>query len=225
MIQPSTLKFLVYLKKNNHKAWFEANRSKYEAARDNFESTVGEVLKQLVQIDEDVAPLTPKQCIFRQYRDIRFSKDKTPYKHHMGASFDRGGKSSSFAGYYFHCEPGNHSMVGGGLWMPPGPELKKVRQEIDYCFDEFKKIISNKHFKKMYGDLDFSAEYTLTREPKGYDKDNPAIEYLKLKSFVATRPLTDAELTSKQLTETIVASFTALQPLIKFLNRALEDHG
>jgi uncharacterized protein (TIGR02453 family) len=139
----------------------------------------------------------------------------------MGASLDRGGKKSGFAGYYFHLEPGNNSMIGGGLWMPEADALKKVRQEIDYNWDEFQQIIKAKPFSKLYGDLE-RGEYALSREPKGYDKDNPAIEHLKLKSFVAIKMVDDSALTNKNLLKTTVDAFTALMPMIKFINRALE---
>jgi uncharacterized protein (TIGR02453 family) len=118
MLQVSTLKFLKDLKKNNNKAWFDANRKKFEAAKEDWETLVQKVLDNMASVDEDTIGLTVKNCIFRQNRDIRFSKDKSPYKAHMGASIDRGGKKSGFAGYYFHLEPGNQSMIGGGLWMP-----------------------------------------------------------------------------------------------------------
>jgi uncharacterized protein (TIGR02453 family) len=223
MLQASTLKFLKDLKKHNNKPWFEENRTRFESAKEDFHGLITRVIERFGKVDPHIAPLEAKACIYRQYRDIRFSKDKTPYKHHMGASMERGGKNSGFAGYYFHCEPGNHSIVGGGLWMPPANDIKKVRQEIDYCYDELKTIINNKNFKSIYGDLE-RGEYALTREPKGYEKDNPAIEYLKLKSFVASRQLTDEELQSKELEKIILQAFTALHPFITFINRALEDH-
>ena len=139
----------------------------------------------------------------------------------MGASFDRGGKKSGFAGYYLHIQPGNKSMAGGGIWMPEAPQLKKIRQEIDYSWDDFYGIINQKEFKTLYGNLE-QGEFKLSREPKGYEKDNPAIEYLKLKSLVAIRPLTDRELISKDLLQKILQAFEALMPLIKFINRSLE---
>jgi uncharacterized protein (TIGR02453 family) len=223
MLQKATLQFLKDLKKNNNKPWFDANRNKFEPAKKDFDSLVASIIEKHGKKDPDIVTLEARNCVYRQYRDIRFSKDKTPYKHHMGASMERGGKNAGFAGYYFHCEPGNKSMVGGGLWMPPADALKKVRQEIDYCFDEFKSIINNKQFKSTYGDLE-RGEYALTREPKGYEKDNPAIEYLKLKSFVVTRPLTDEEMLSKDLEKIVLQSYATLQPLITFINRALEVH-
>jgi uncharacterized protein (TIGR02453 family) len=139
----------------------------------------------------------------------------------MGASFDRGGKNSGFAGYYFHLEPNDKSMAGGGIWMPEASALKKVRQEIDYSWEEFQSIINDEDFKKVYGQLE-EGEFKLSREPKGYEKDNPAIECLKLKSIVAITKLSDEELLSEDLQQKIVAAFTALMPLVKFINRALE---
>ena len=126
------------------------------------------------------------------------------------------------AGYYFHLEPGN-SFVGGGIYMPMAQELKKIRQEIDYNWKDFTKIISEKKFKTIYTDLDKSKEVTLQRVPKGYEPSNPAAEYLKLKSYIAILPITDKELQSKDLIKKAVAAFEALQPLVYFLNQALAD--
>jgi uncharacterized protein (TIGR02453 family) len=221
MLKPSTLSYIKKLAKNNNKQWFDANRNLFEDAKNDFEKLVGKIIQTFGEIDTDIAPLKAKDCSFRQYRDVRFSKDKTPYKIHMGASFDRGGKKSGFAGYYLHLEPGNKSMIGGGIWMPEASALKKVRQEIDYSHDEFLKIINDPAFKKIYGDLE-KGEYSLSREPKGYEKDNPAIEYLKLKSFVATHIVTDEEVVSEKYFKEIIDGFTALMPLIKFINRSLE---
>ena len=138
----------------------------------------------------------------------------------MGAYFNRGGKKSIFGGYYFHCEPGQ-SFVGGGLWMPMPAELNKVRQEIDYNFDKFKKIISSKKFRSVYKGLSRDPEYMLTRLPKGYEPTNPAAEYLKMKSFVSMTSLKDAELTAKDLVKKTTDAFAALQPLLHFINESL----
>ncbi|MDQ6815639.1 MAG: DUF2461 domain-containing protein [Bacteroidota bacterium] len=221
MLKKETINYIRNLTNNNNKPWFDENRGALEEAKFDFESLVKEIIASLGRVDPDIASLEAKNCIFRQYRDVRFSKDKTPYKQHMGASFDRGGKSSGFAGYYLHIEPGNKSMAGGGIWMPDGIALKKIRQEIDYSCNEFLEIINEASFKRIFGGL-AEGEFKLSREPKGYARDNPAIEYLKLKSFVATQPLADDELTSKDLLQKIIAAFTALMPLIKFINRSLE---
>lgn len=220
MLQPSTIRFLTDLKKNNHKDWFEKNRKVYEAAKADYLLFVTQVLTALQQKDTSLENLEPKQCVFRINRDVRFSKDKSPYKTNMGASFSKGGKKVQLAGYYFHLEPGQ-CFIGGGLWMPMAPELKKVRQEIDYCYDEFHKIVTNKKFAAQFGSLDQSEK--LSRPPKGYEEDNAAIEYLKLKSFIASCPVNDADLTNKDLVKKVVAAFDTMQPLIHFLNRALEE--
>jgi len=125
MLQPSTLTYITNLTNNNNKPWFEENRFAFNEAKEDFEKLVKNIIAKFGEIDPDIAPLEAKNCIFRQYRDVRFSKDKTPYKQHMGASFDRGGKKSGFAGYYLHIQPGNKSMAGGGIWMPEGEQLKK----------------------------------------------------------------------------------------------------
>src|SRR5215813_10747738 len=148
MLQSLTLKFLKELKKNNNKTWFDAHRKQYEAARNDFENFIQSVLDKHAKNDTDLKELTAKKCMFRINRDIRFSKDKSPYKTNFGASMDKGGKKSGLAGYYFHLEPGK-SFVGGGIWMPQPDALKKVRQEIDYCLDEFKKIITARRFQTV----------------------------------------------------------------------------
>ena len=221
VIQPSTLKFLKDLKKNNNKPWFDAHRKEYEAAKKDFEQMIQAVIDRHGKTDKTISHLKAKDCLFRINRDIRFSKDKTPYKTNMGAYINRGGKKSLYGGYYFHCEPGQ-SFVGGGLWMPMPIELNKVRQEIDYNLAEFKKIIGSKKFKSVYNDVSRDAEYTLSRVPKGYEADNPAAEYLKLKSFVAIAKVPDADLNSKEIVKKITTAFEALQPMLAFINHSID---
>jgi uncharacterized protein (TIGR02453 family) len=221
MLQVSTLKFLRSLKKNNNKAWFDANRDKYEEARKDFGLFIQAIIDRHGRKDASIAQLTAKECMFRINRDIRFSKDKSPYKSNFGASINPGGKKSIFAGYYFHCEPGD-SFVGGGLWIPMPPDLKKVRQEIDYCLDEFTAVTGSRKFKKIYGDLYAGDDVSLTKVPQGFEKDNPAAGYLKLKSFIAMKPLKDDELISKQLLRITGEAFDTLQPMLEFINRALK---
>lgn len=221
MLQSSTVKFLKDLKKNNSKEWFDANRKVYEAAKEDFAKLVETLIERHGEKDQEIASLNVKDCVFRINRDVRFSKNKAPYKTNMGASINRGGKKSIYAGYYFHLEPGE-SFVGGGLWMPEPDALKKVRQEIDYSFDEFKSIVSNKKFKSTYGDLYTEEGVKLSRPPKGYDDTNPAIEFIKLKSFLAMQPITDADITEKSLIKKITTAFEVLQPMITFINRSLE---
>ena len=221
MLHAATIKFLKELKKNNQRDWFETNRKQYEAAKNDYAIFTQNVIDAFGKKDEAIAALKAKDCMFRINRDVRFSKNKDPYKTNMGASFSKGGKKSPLAGYYFHCEPGN-SFVGGGLWMPEPDGLKKLRQEIDYNFDELKKIIGSKKFVASYKEMSDSEGTRLSRPPKGYEADNPAIEYIKLKSFVAMAPITDEELTDKTLLKKITGAFEALQPLIVFINQAIE---
>jgi len=221
MLENATLKFLKDLSKNNNKPWFEAHRKQYDDAKNDFAGFVQSIIQAHGKKDPSIAHLKAKDCMFRINRDVRFSKDKSPYKNNMGAYLNKGGKKSIFGGYYFHCQPGQ-SFVGGGLWMPMPPELGKVRQEIDYNFDAFKKIITSKKFKAVYDGLSKDPEYTLTRLPKGYETDNPAAEYLKLKSFVTMISLKDSALTSKDLLKKVLAAFEALQPILQFINQSIE---
>jgi uncharacterized protein (TIGR02453 family) len=220
MLQVSTLKFLKDLKKNNNKPWFDKNKLAYLDSKEDMDRFVELVIEGFGKTEPDIANLHPKDCTYRIYRDIRFSPDKTPYKTHMGAYLNKGGKKAPTAGYYLHVESGG-SMAGGGLWMPPAPELNKVRQEIDYNFAEWTKILGDRNFKKNFaGGLD--KQEILSRPPKGYEDENPAIEFLKLKSFVVTRSFTDAEVRSKTFLKEVQKTFTSMTGFVHFLNRSLE---
>jgi uncharacterized protein (TIGR02453 family) len=223
MLQTSTLQFLKQLAKNNNKEWFDVNRKKYDAAKADFISLIQNVINDFCKTDTTLASVDAKKCMFRINRDIRFSKDKSPYKTNFGASINAGGKISFNAGYYLHIQPGN-SFVGGGVYQPEPDVLKKVRQEVDYNFDEFKKILNNKKFKAVYTKgLSKEGEMSLSRPPKSYDENNPAIGFIKLKSFIAIAPLTDGQVTDKKAASTIIRSFEALYPMIVFLNKALAE--
>jgi uncharacterized protein (TIGR02453 family) len=222
MLASTTLQFLKALDKNNNKAWFDAHRKQYDAAKLNFAELTQQVITQFGKKEPSIALLQPKECVFRINRDVRFSKNKAPYKNNMGASIKAGGKKSLLAGYYIHLEPGGKSFVGGGLYMPDAAIVGKVRQEIDYNYTRFLRIVENKKFIAQYGGLDFSEGLSLVREPKGYEKENPAIKYLKLKSWIATSPLSDTALQDKNLATQLTKAFEYLQPLISFLNEALE---
>lgn len=221
MLEPQTLRFLSRLQKNNNKPWFDAHRKEYEAARIDFQNFIQLVIDDLQRTDTTIAGVAARDCLFRINRDVRFSNDKSPYKTNMGASIKRGGKKSPFAGYYFHLEPGK-SFVGGGMWMPETAQLKAMRQEIDYCWEEFKALMEEKTFKTTFGDLYRSAETELVTTPKGYEKNNPAINYLKFKSFIAEAPLSDEELTSAALHKKTVAALRTLYPFICFINRTVD---
>lgn len=219
MIGSATINFLKELKENNSKDWFELHRKNYEAAKQDYLQFVTAVLAKLKVIDSTLENLEPKKCVFRINRDVRFSKNKDPYKTNMGSFYSKGGKAVECAGYYFHLEPGA-CFIGGGYWMPQGPVLKNIRSEIDYNLDEFNGIMQEKSMKKYFGAL--SQEARLSRPPQGYEADNPAIEYLKLKSFVVSAPLPDVALADSNLVNLVVDHFKAMKPLVHFLNRSLD---
>lgn len=220
MLPLTTLQFLKDLKKNNNKPWFEANRKRYEAAKEDFSSLTESIIKESTVFDKTISDLKSRDCTFRINRDVRFSKDKTPYKTNMAASFNKGGKKAMVAGYYFHCEPGQ-SFAGGGFYVPMPPELAKIRQEIDYNLDEWTAIINHKNFKKHFT-LGIESTGKLVRPPKGYDDNNPAIAYLKMKDFIVTKAYTDDELLKKNLITEIAKTFEAMKPFVDFINNAVE---
>lgn len=221
MLKSSTLQFLTELADNNNKPWFDANRKTYTVVKDDMEQFIGEVLRTLEQIDPNISGLTAKSCMFRINRDVRFSANKAPYKNNMGFAMTKGGKKSPLGGYYVHIEPGK-CFFGAGIYMPMPPELKKVRQEIAYCYDEFKEIVENDAFKAFFGGVVVQG-HTLVKTPAGYAPDHRAAEYLKLKSIFGEHALTDAEITSPTLIHTLSEGFRLLAPLVGFINRSLED--
>lgn len=219
MIHPETIRFLKALKKNNQREWFELNREKYLFAKEDFFQLVSTALTKMIRMDTTLSALEPKQCVFRINRDVRFSKNKAPYKTNFGASFSKGGKKVQTAGYYFHLEPGA-CFIAGGFWMPMAPELSKIRQEIDYSFDTFNKIIQNKSFRTSFKELDPSSK--LVRPPKGYDIDHPAIEFLKLKNFIVSLPVEDQMVLQPNFVNYLVSEFKKMQPFIHFINSAID---
>lgn len=215
-----TLAFLKSLSKNNDREWFEKNKPKYLVAKEEFEVFISALLIELTKFDGTLTGLDPKKFIFRIYRDVRFSKDKRPYKTNFGAGISSSGKGLGRPGYYLHIEPGGKSFVAGGLYMPEPEVLSKVRQEIDYNGEVLKKIFNNKKFKSLY--KDFWNEDKLKTVPKGYVKDHKYIEWLKLKSFIVTHELPDSVVTNKKFIKTVADAFKTLKPLNDFLKQATD---
>lgn len=212
-------KFLKDLAKNNDRAWFEKNKPKYLQAKDNFDQFIAKLLHELTEYDQSLAGLDPKKITFRIYRDVRFSKNKLPYKSNMSAGISPRGKMVDEPGVYLHIQPGNKSFVAAGLWMPQPEPLGKIRQEIDYNGAALKKIMTDKKFKKMYGA--FETEYALKNIAKGYDKDHPMAEWLKLKSFVVSHYFTDEEVKDKKFLKTVINTYKIAKPLNDFLKEAI----
>lgn len=212
------LEFLSGLKENNHKEWIEANRSFYEQAKEEFKGLVSEILEKLKEQDPSLDMLAAKDCIFRMNRDVRFSKDKSPYKTWMSALMAEGGKKSLNAVYYLHLQPDNESMVAGGMYQPPGDYMKKIRQEIDYNAGELISIVGSPSFKKYFTEIEGEK---LSRAPKGYLPAHPNIEFLKLKSYLAIRKFSDKEVISPDFKDEVTDTFKAAQPFNDFLNVAV----
>ncbi|WP_268035135.1 DUF2461 domain-containing protein [Algoriphagus sp. PAP.12] len=215
----SYLKFLSQLAENNSKEWMDANKKWYQETRGEFLKDVEVFLKQLSELEPEFSTFKPKECVFRQNRDIRFSANKNPYKLNFGAYFSPGGKKSDGPGYYVQVQPGN-SFFGGGIWMPPSDVLKKIRKEIDYSGAELEKIESETEFKKLFGEI--SGE-KLKTSPRDYDADHPYIEYLKLKSFTVTRPISDKDVDSGNYINLAMEGFIKMKPFNDFLAQAIED--
>ncbi|OFY58774.1 MAG: hypothetical protein A2V50_01195 [Bacteroidetes bacterium RBG_19FT_COMBO_42_10] len=216
-INKSTLEFLSDLKKRNDRDWFQKNRNRYLEAKSDYEIFVQAVINGISTFDPILKGLEVTSCTYRINRDIRFSNDKTLYKTHLGAFIVRGGKQNGdrYAGYYVHVEPGNNSMIAGGAYMPPALWLRLIREKIDEQAEKFLKIIENKEFVKFFGKLEGEK---LKTAPKGFPKDHPHIELLKLKSFLVVRMISDKEVISKDCFDLIIRASKVMKPLNDFLN-------
>jgi uncharacterized protein (TIGR02453 family) len=214
------LKFLKAIAKNNNRDWFEKNKPAYLAVKSNFEDFLEALYKELIKFDESLAGLNPRKLGFRIYRDVRFSKDKSPYKINMGAGFSSKGKMEQEPGYYIHLQPGNKSFLAGGFYMPDAEKLFKIRQEIDYNPKGFGKIFSDKKFKNMFpkGLDDFDK---LKTAPKGYAKDHPQLEWLKHKSYIVSHEFTDKEVADEKFVKKVAECAKTLKKLNHFLQEAV----
>jgi uncharacterized protein (TIGR02453 family) len=210
IITNDSFHFLNQIKLNNNKLWFEKNRSGYEKARAEYQSFVSKLLQGIRKI-EAIPEKEPAKYVQRIYRDIRFSKDKTPYKSHFSSIIDRGPENRKCP-VYLQIQPGN-SMMGAGVWDPPADILKIIRQEIDYNSAGLKKIVNTKEFLKHFGKISGSK---LSRPPKGYEADNPNIELLKYKQLYVQRSFEDDLVLSKDLIPEILKSYKAALPFITF---------
>ena len=218
-ISAATYRFLKDLRSNNNREWFLDNKSRYELAKQEFELFVDEVIRKIAKFDASIAHHKAKDCVFRIYRDVRFSKDKSPYKSHFGAHITAAAKKSEIhtrAGYYLHLEPGA-SMLAGGAYMPEGQWLKAIRQEIAFNGKEFKKIIGSASFKKYFGAIEGEK---LKNPPREYAADHPDIELLKHKSFLASHNFGDKTAQAGDFAAYCGSVFKALYPFDNFLNRA-----
>ena len=217
MISKDTFAFLTALKANNNREWFEANKPRYQAARENLLAVVGVLIKEIGSFDSDIFWLEAKDCVFRINRDVRFSANKDPYKTNFTAGLAKGGKKGGNAFYYLHIAP-EHCSLNGGMWMPEAEIVKKIRRTIYQNPAELVKVINDKNFITEFGKL--NQEEKLKNVPRGFDKEFPEAELLKLKSFTVTRNFQDADFTAENFMATAKKTFEKMFPLIQFLNRA-----
>jgi uncharacterized protein (TIGR02453 family) len=221
MLTKESLQFLDDLKKNNNREWFQDNKKRYEVFKKDYHQLVSDFLDIMKPLDPSLELLEIKDCTFRINRDIRFSKDKSPYKSHLGVWMSAGAKGANRSGYYVHIEKGG-SFIAGGFYSPDAEELKKVRKEIAFFYDDLQEILNDKNFKKVFGSLDVNENNSLKSMPRGYEKDHPAIEFLKLKSFTASQTYDISEVTKKDFVKKMSEKLIALKPLNDFINRALD---
>ncbi len=217
MLAKDTIVFLKQLEKNNNREWFMDNKKRFDEASNNIVAITDELIGRIAKFDAEVGGLDPRSCVFRIYRDVRFSKDKSPYKINLGAFIAPGGRKAMSPGYYFHIQP-KMFFSAAGKHMPDAAETLKIRTAIATNFKEFRKIVEAKKFVERFGG--FHA-YRLSRPPKGFATDDPAIEYLKLKSFTVGQQFKEAEALSSDYPKTLADSFKASYPLIAFLRDAL----
>ncbi|RZJ98836.1 MAG: DUF2461 domain-containing protein [Flavobacterium sp.] len=217
MLSTETLQFLADLSENNNREWFTENKKRYEKFKTDYYNLTAEFLAEMKLLDPSLELLEVKNCVFRINRDIRFSKDKTPYKNHIEFWMSAGAKNANLAGYYVHIGY-DESFIAGGFHSPEASELKKIRKEIAFFYEDLEEIVNEKSFKTLFGTLDRNENNSLKNAPKDYEKDHPAIEFLKLKSFEATKKIEDKEFFDPAFVDKLISSFKTVQPLVVFLS-------
>lgn len=217
VINPETLTFLSALEINNNREWFNENKPLYLKAKTNVEDVVNEIILKVSEFDKSIERLEAKNCIFRIYKDTRFSKDKTPYKTNIGASLvEKGPKTLNHAGYYIHLEPGK-SFLAGGVYMTEPKNLKAIREKISSEGEDFLKILNKKSFRDQ---LELRGD-RLVKVPQGFDKENPMGYYLKFKQFTVFHPLSNADVLDDNFVKNTVKVFKEMYPFNRFLNEAI----
>jgi uncharacterized protein (TIGR02453 family) len=214
MLEVTTLQFLRALAENNNREWFNENRSRYEAARGDLETLVEKLLTEVGRI-EALGNTRVKDCIFRINRDIRFSKNKSPYKLHLAAAIGPGGRNSGRIDYYLHIQPDGQSFLGGGMWEATPAQLAKFRQEVDYNAHQLKTIIHQADFTSFFPE---AWGERLKTAPKGYPKDHPEIDLLQRKQLFFMHKFSDQEVTSPAFASEILKGIHLLKPYTDFLN-------
>ena len=221
MLNKEILQFLRELIAHNNREWFHDNKKRFDLLRKGYEEEVQILIDRIALFDKDVAGMEAKDCLFRIYRDIRFSNDKTPYKDHFGACIAPfGGRRSDYGCYYLHICP-ERSELAGGVWGPDPKLLKMLRRDVYDHFDEFSAIISTPEFKSTFGEPDGKE---LKRVPDGFPTDSPAAEYLKYKYYCVGKEIPDSFLTSSDWMDRSVEIFEKMLPFNHFLNYTVDAY-
>jgi uncharacterized protein (TIGR02453 family) len=216
---PLTLDFLKKLHQNNDREWFKEHKKEYEAAKEEFATVITALLEHFTHnIDPAFSSITAKDCIFRLNRDVRFSKDKTPYKTYFSAVIHPEGRKTEKPLMYLHITPNDNSFLALGVYEVSKEYIKKIREEIDYNADELKAIFDKKEFKKYFTEFAVMENGTLKTAPRGYPKDHPNIELLRLKHFIVQKSITDKQLLSNDIAQNLAQMAIAGQPLNDWLN-------
>jgi len=217
------LLFLSELAEHNDRVWFAANKERYKACMERFTRLGDEWIDRLKEIEPEMAGVHAKDCIWRIYRDTRFSNDKRPYKEWFGVfPAVKGGRKSVHAGYYLHVQPG-HCLFSSGIWCPSPELLKVLRQEIYANYDEVEAIMQAPEWQKYF--TDFDTDDMLKTAPKGYDKDWVHIDWLKRKSFTTSTMLSEELVCSEGLLDELMARAKAVKKMNDFLNYTFEEYG
>ncbi len=217
MLNRDTFKFLKLITENNNREWFAKHKHLYEAAKDDLLLFIANLIQEFAEIDSQYqADTPPKKALMRIYRDVRFSKNKDPYKKNFGIAFDVKGYGPFTPSYYLHLEPDN-CFFGVGFWQPEASILKMIREEIDYNSAEFLANVESTDFKKSFV---LSKEDSLKNAPKGYEVNHPQIEYLKLKSFIAIYKIEDKEFFKATIINNLTTAFKEIQGFVLFLRKA-----
>ena len=215
------LQFLEELEVNNQRDWFEANRSRYEKTRKQFLDLTAVLIDEIRKFDGEVPLLNPRDCMFRIFRDVRFSNDKRPFKTNYGSYIARGGRKSGSAGYYIHVQPGEY-FLAGGIYMPSPEHLQAIRQEIYYHPEEYSGLMNNEPFKSTFDQHYFDP---LKTAPKGYPKDWEYVNLIRNRSYGFGHHLTKEEVLSAGLPERCIQLYKIIYPMNCFLNRAIDDNN
>jgi len=217
-ISPDTLEFLRDLQENNYREWFYEHKGRYESAHANMIAFADGLIDRMSDEDK-LVPMTGKKSLFRIYRDVRFSKDKSPYKKSMSGRLKRATQWLR-GGYYYHIEPGN-SFIAGGFWAPNKEDLKMIREELATDAQPLRNILADSTFKQMFGSLRGEGVKTA---PKGFDKTHPDIDLIRMKQFIVHRDFRDEQVLAESFLEEVVETYLAMQPFFNYMGDILTAH-